>query len=875
MRRWAAVAAALLVITTTPAAAGASDSRIAPIVRPGQARTFGDGAFCETDSFGHHGTFSGTTDDNAPVGGTYVRTDKSGPHRHLTMTWTTGPSAGAVFKGALRRIPAGYGGGYSYAGSSVGANLRPPTGPACPSANPAPGSPSVALGTTTTDTMTLTGAGGPTPTGSVNFAVCPGNSGPCDPNSATAVDLGFGSLSGSGGTAIAISPGFTPKTLGTYCFWAAYGGSPQYVGIAEMSTTNQCFTVTRIETHLTTTPGSGSIVLGASNTDTATFTTVSGDDPSGTVSFFACGPLSSATGCTSSAGTAFSPFVPVTPTSNGTAFAPSDPFTPTATGTYCFLAVYSGNTNYAPSSDGSTGECFTVTPTSQGAPIGIVALNKVGPHEILGGGTGEFLVSGDIFLNTDVSGQPWTRSAVDPVTQVSWAWDDAIDAKTDSNLYVYGTIQSNNGTDHGQPLWPLDTCFQPNVVGEGNPVSPSPQYQAGDPANGLPAVQMSCQEHSGSANVDYDNINPTNSQINAPLSGTEAPPNPLSPSTDIACPGSTLLTNPPMTVDAGVTRLTPGEYTNPVEITGSANFQDCPGGGAGIYRFDQGLWINPQTAGQTVTGSNVVIATESPYPVAGNVPGSIVNEAFVASGAGNGGPCLPSTTMSSASSGNGTPIAETSGNVCGGTSPATNGVIAYGDSSFTADPTETGTGTNFSLIVGGMQGTSVSLTGPTSGAYGGSYGNPGLVLYQDPALQANDGFDAEAGNAADISINGVVYNASLSNYGANAPLDYWDGTGGGIPFYAGGTLQAGFGAGWSNGPTQSTGSVSMNGTTVVDDYNTDGATTLKIIGEPYALPGTSSGPLATKSSGPSTGTSARHSHRSRGKATHRKRRRHR
>jgi len=63
----------------------------------------------------------------------------------------------------------------------------------------------------------------------------------------------------------------------------------------------------------------------------------------------------------------------------------------------------------------------------------------------------------------------------------------------------------------------------------------------------------------------------------------------------------------------------PGEYQNPVELTGSATFSDCGNGYPGIYRFDQGLWINPGL-GDTVTGNNVVIATQAPYPVAGNVP---------------------------------------------------------------------------------------------------------------------------------------------------------------------------------------------------------------------------------------------------------------
>jgi hypothetical protein len=117
-----------------------------------------------------------------------------------------------------------------------------------------------------------------------------------------------------------------------------------------------------------------------------------------------------------------------------------------------------------------------------------------------------------------------------------------------------------------------------------------------------------------------------------------------------------------------------------------------------------------------------------------------------------------------------------------------------------------------------------------------------LVLYQDPNTQANYGFNAEAGDAATISINGVVYNASLTDYGQSSatPQDYWDGIGGGIPFYAGGTLQAGYGTGWSGtgAPAESAGSVTLTGTAIVDDFNTDGATNITIFGEPYTIPGT-------------------------------------
>ncbi|HLN41533.1 MAG TPA: Tad domain-containing protein [Acidimicrobiales bacterium] len=493
-----------------------------------------------------------------------------------------------------------------------------------------------------------------------------------------------------------------------------------------------------------------------------------------------------------------------------------------------------------------------VSNTATGQPFSIIALNKVGPHEILGGGTGTFVVSGDIVLNTNVTNLPWTGSTP------GYTWDDAIDAKTDSNLYVYGTIHSI-GTLNGQNLWPLDSCFVNNgVQGLLNPPAPgstnpptSPAYQSGDPAAQLPANTMIC---SGSpVTVDYNNIEPVSTQITDPLASTEAPPSPLNQTTNIACPGNAVPTvySNISGVLSGTQNLSPGIYPNPVELTGSATFADCAGpdgGYPGIYVFKGGLWINPQSAGDTVTGSNVVIATGTPYPVAGNVPGSVDGQGvFTASGAGNGAPCLPSGTKTSTASGWGSNVAQTSSAasaVCGGTNSTEYGVLAYHDSpvSSTPDSSMTGTGSNFSLMIGGVAGTAVTLSGATSGAFGGVGGTSGLALYQDPTQQANYGFDATTGDSAAIKVDGVVYNASLTNYGANAPQDYWDGPGGGIPFYAGGTLQTGFGAGWpaTMGPAQSNGSFTLNGTAIVDDFNTDGATTITILGQPYALPGGSS-----------------------------------
>jgi len=490
-----------------------------------------------------------------------------------------------------------------------------------------------------------------------------------------------------------------------------------------------------------------------------------------------------------------------------------------------------------------------VSTTAQGKPIGIVALNEYGPHEILGGGTGTFIVEGDIFANTNVSNPPATET--EPWTEFAgpYQWDDAIDAKTDSNLYVYGTINTNDGLYNGYPLWPLDHCFINQVAPLAGAEAGTPGSGPTAPSQGLPTEQPPCGV--GTVTVDYNAIDNSFPQMTDPLQASTAPASPLGPSAGIGCPGL-YNTGLPVTYDTvtqvpGVTtELLPGIYPNPVELTGNVNFQDCsgyateglyPGEQAypGVYTFEGGLWINPDP-GDQVTGLNVIIGTQSPYPLAGNVPGSLSGGTFTATGAGNGAPCLPSNTQSSAASGG---ESETSSTACSGTNSSLYGVTAYDDKATAVDPNIVGTGDNLSLMIGGGAGSSVNLSGPTSGPYAGTDGSPGIVFYQDPGTPANYGFDAQTGDAATITLTGVVYNASLAAYGLNSPRDYWDGNLGGIPFYDGGTLQTGFGAGWtsSNGPTPSTGSVTLNGTAIVDDFNTDGNTGITIVGQPYKLPG--------------------------------------
>jgi Putative Ig domain/Bacterial Ig-like domain (group 3) len=115
------------------------------------------------------------------------------------------------------------------------------------------------------------------------------------------------------------------------------------------------------------------MTLGQSTIDQAT---VTGNDddasppaPTGTVTFYQCGPESAPEPCAS--GTQIGNPVNLTTSGANTATANSPSFRPSAEGYWCFRAVYSGDGNYFSSSDNSSvDECFyvngpvTITTTS-------------------------------------------------------------------------------------------------------------------------------------------------------------------------------------------------------------------------------------------------------------------------------------------------------------------------------------------------------------------------------------------------------------------------------------------------------------------------------------------------------------------------------
>jgi hypothetical protein len=229
---------------------------------------------------------------------------------------------------------------------------------------------SLVLGSTGTisDTATVSSASGPTPTGSVIFYQCgpltTGNQS-CGASSGGTTSDPVNLVGGS-----ASSPAFTPIAVGTYCFGATYSGDSNYSGISDNvsgdAVNQECLTVTA-PSSTTQPPATSQIVTTASsNSDTGTISdtaTVSGSletGPTGTVTFFECGPLLANANCSTNGST------PVDLNGNS---ATSATFTPTASGIYCFGATYNGDSNYPSATENTDGdvmsaECVSVTVTT-------------------------------------------------------------------------------------------------------------------------------------------------------------------------------------------------------------------------------------------------------------------------------------------------------------------------------------------------------------------------------------------------------------------------------------------------------------------------------------------------------------------------------
>jgi hypothetical protein len=488
-------------------------------------------------------------------------------------------------------------------------------------------------------------------------------------------------------------------------------------------------------------------------------------------------------------------------------------------------------------------------PNSGNGGIGIVALDEVSPHEVLGGGHGSFNVNGTIFANSTVPYDPWSS------THHNLNYVDVVDAKGASGLILHGIMQSVGGN------WPLDWCFGTSNSMFNNAPDPNINPPVPDPYN-----TAQCKDNNGNpignVSLKYNQvINGATQQPDPllPVGGTGGVPDPFDKSvgggyTLGLCPsqGTPPVYNsiPAAWTSGGVTLLQPGDYTFKVALTNSVQFADCTGvydanpsvaAYPGIFRFEQGLQLSP-TAGKTVVGNNVMIATAAPVAIPANVPGTTPGGVFTPSGVGDGAPCFPAGVKDDG----GNP--ETDGShQCGGTAGLPSGpyygvVTRHQPSPYSLDASTYGTGMNFSLILGGAG--SITLKYPQSGEY------HQIALFQNRSTQGNFGLDAQPNDSATVNVTGVVYNASLPCGGypvvsgscttnANKPMpnpfDFWDT---GTIFHSGGILQAGLGQG-SPFPVGSTGSVTIHGPCIVEDFNTDGGTTILIDGPGtnYQLPG--------------------------------------
>jgi hypothetical protein len=113
------------------------------------------------------------------------------------------------------------------------------------------------------------------------------------------------------------------------------------------------------------------IQLGQSITDQATVSGTPGfPNPTGTVTFGVCGPITGTLSSTGNCTTKTPGFTPLDTKPLNSASPPvatSDPFQPPKAGTYCFDATYNGDSNYTnPVEEGgsSPSECFVVTAAS-------------------------------------------------------------------------------------------------------------------------------------------------------------------------------------------------------------------------------------------------------------------------------------------------------------------------------------------------------------------------------------------------------------------------------------------------------------------------------------------------------------------------------
>jgi hypothetical protein len=202
-----------------------------------------------------------------------------------------------------------------------------------------PSSATVALGDSVSDRAVVSGnRRGGDPTGTVSFSACgPMASGLCQTGGTlVSTETLVSDGSATTFTSTATSDPFRPTTPGRYCFRGEYSGDDAYPASADFSET-ECFMVAKAPSSTVTTPSSDSVVLGDSVSDRAVVGgNAAGGPPTGTVSFFVCGPLSDPAATCASGGISLGVKTLAAIAGTNNSQAESNAFTPTAPGRYCF-----------------------------------------------------------------------------------------------------------------------------------------------------------------------------------------------------------------------------------------------------------------------------------------------------------------------------------------------------------------------------------------------------------------------------------------------------------------------------------------------------------------------------------------------------------
>lgn len=119
------------------------------------------------------------------------------------------------------------------------------------------------------------------------------------------------------------------------------------------------------------------VPVGQSNTASATVIGSGQLPPTGSVTFYGCGPEPIPSGCDNLTGVQAGPAATLATGGNGTSTAQSPAFQATVAGYYCVAGYYSGDSSFMASSDTSPDGCFYVSnyPSAPPAPIIISPVN--------------------------------------------------------------------------------------------------------------------------------------------------------------------------------------------------------------------------------------------------------------------------------------------------------------------------------------------------------------------------------------------------------------------------------------------------------------------------------------------------------------------